>query len=367
MLASARMLQHKNQATRLTSRIGQAADRRPRPSSVVLILFFLAISLAASAHAAPMGEFGVDKTAGSGKTSAEIEAAKTHKKPNGFVRGADAMHRGVTFAINRTALRVDSFFADDRFYADTTETYLRVSGRATWESGEDDKYQARVRMRMDLPGTRERWRLFVEGDDPEATADTGSDSFREALDDSDYNIGLEAQLRNTGRWDIRPGLGVKAASPPDPFVRIRAIRYERLRRWLMRFSAGAAEFVDDGTELMTRLDFDRRLNHDYLFRSLSRVRYRDSKDRTEVTQQFSLFQKVNNRVGLAYDVGVRVDDDPDWEVDHYFTQVRTRVRAYKKWLFLEFTPEVIVREKDNYDPSFRFSLRADAVFGERYR
>ena len=71
-------------------------------------------------------------------------------------------------------------------------------------------------------------------------------------------------------------------------------------------------------------------------------------------------------MGFAYDVGVRADDDPDWEVDQYFTQVRARFRVYRKWLFTELRPQVVFREEDDYDPSFLFSVRLDVIFGERY-
>jgi hypothetical protein len=148
---------------------------------------------------------------------------------------------------------------------------------------------------------------------------------------------------------------------------MRAIRYERLNGWLFRFATGISEFVDDGTEVGARVDFDRKLNPDWLFRTTTRAEYRDSKDRIEALQQFSLFQKVNDRVGFAYDVGVRADDDPDWEVDQYFTQFRSRFRVYRKWLFLELKPQVVFREEDDYDASFLFSVRLDVIFGEQYR
>jgi hypothetical protein len=104
-----------------------------------------------------------------------------------------------------------------------------------------------------------------------------------------------------------------------------------------------------------------------LIRSASRIRYLDSKDRVEARQQFTLYRQLSGRVGLAWDLGLDADDDPDWDVDRYFTQVRGRFRAYEKWLFVELKPELLFREEDDYDASFRFSLRIDFVFGERYR
>ncbi len=299
--------------------------------------------------------------------SDEIDSRGDEEAPSSLERMVVVMHGGISAGVERSARFVDSFFADDRFYADVTETYARLSMQSKWESGEDTEADARLRVRLDLPGAEEKLRLFIEGGDPDETTETQSESVPEAIEDNDYNIGLEGQLRNTGQWDIRPAVGVKAAGPPDPFVRARAIRYERLGDWLMRFSAGAAEYLDDGTELQTRLDFDRRLAEDWLFRSTSRARYLDSKDRIELLQLLTLFQKYNDRVGFGYDIGVRVDDDPDWDADQYFTQFRARFRAYKKWLFLELKPQLLFREEDDYSASFRFSLRADIVFGARYR
>ena len=304
---------------------------------------------------------------GPGTPDSPVERVADEPPPNGVEVAVDRIHSGISDRLESTAKRVDAFFADDRYYADTTRTYVRLSALTTWESGEDNESRARLRARFDLPGTRQRLRLFVEGGDSEVGDDAASDSIPEALDDNDYNVGLEAQFGGTGAWDIRPGIGVKAASSPDPFVRLRATRYRRWEHWLGRFSAGVAEFVDDGTEARVRVDFDRGLTERWLFRSASRVRYRDSKDKVDFTQQLTLFQKLSDRLGLAYDAGLRADDDQEWEVNAYYTQARVRYRAYKKWLFLELTPEIVYREEDDYDPSFRLSLRADLVFGARYR
>ena len=344
--------------------------RPPRAGWLTLAVFVSLPGFAAEDVDAPSPEHPArmpETTDVEDRAAGEVLEEKAKTSPGALQKMVDAMHDGISSRVERAALTADSFFADDRYYADGTETYARLSLQSTWENGEDTEARARVRARVDLPGTEERIRLFLEGGDPEEQPGSGSDSIPQALDDNDYNLGLEAQLKNTGAWDVRPGLGVKAAIPPDPFVRIRAIRYERLKKWLFRFSAGAAEYLDDGTELQTRLDFDRKLATDWLFRSASRLRRLDSKDQVELDQQFSVFQRLSGHAGVAYDIGLRASDEPDWDVDNYYTQVRARFRAYKKWLFVEITPQLLFREEDDYDPSFRFSLRLDAVFGEQYR
>lgn len=309
---------------------------------------------------------GVDAPASDGP-AVEAGGEQTDPDENGLKRAVDAFHASMSSRVESTARRVDAFFADDRYYADTTETYARLSLQTTFESGKSAESEAQLRVSLDLPGTEERLRLFIEGGEPEVGQGTESGSIPAALDDNDYSFGLEAQLTQLGAWDIRPGAGVKAGTPPDPFLRLRAIRYWQFGKWLSRFSAGAAEFLDDGTEFQTRLDFDRKLSPDWLFRSASRVRWLDRKDRVDATQTLTLFQRLKARAGVGYDVGLRANDDPDWEVSAYFVQVRGRYRAYRKWLFVEMAPQIVFREEDDYDPSLRLAIRVDAVFGERYR
>jgi hypothetical protein len=300
---------------------------------------------------------------GGGPSPAPVRAPPRHA----LIRTVDTVHAGISTAVENTAMRVDSFFADDRFYADSTESYARLSLQSTWEHGDGTEAGARLRVRVDLPGTEQRLRLFIEGDDPDGAEGTASSSIPRALDDNDYNLGLEGSLERTGAWDIRPGIGIKAGVPPDPFARIRSIRYERFSAWLMRFSAGVAQYLDAGTEVQSRLDFDRDIGESAFFRSASRARYRRQEEKTDLRQEFSLFRKIGGRGALAYDVGLVADNDPDWDVDHYYTQVRGRYRLYRKWLFIELTPQIRFREEDDYDPSFQISVRLDAVFGDRYK
>lgn len=353
------------------------AGRRIRLLLMLPTMAWLAGSpgLAADLHGQDPSTFAdpASVVADGGAVGADVEAGhRGGGDPAGLPADApgeaiQSFHGGLSTVVEHTARRIDAFFADDRIYTDSTESYARLSLQNSWESGEDTRSEARVRVRFDLPGTRERLRVFVEGGNPDDVTGEGSGSIPNALDDNDYNIGLEGQIRGTGRWDLRPGVGVKAAGPADPFIRLRAIRYAAPGAWLMRFEAGAAEYLDDGTEFQTRLDFDRPMDPDWLVRSASRVRYLDSKDRIEARQQFTLFRELNERVGLAWDLGLDADDDPAWDVDRYFTQIRGRFRAYEKWLFVELRPELLFREEDDYDASFRFSLRVDLVFGERYR
>jgi hypothetical protein len=293
----------------------------------------------------------------------------TADRRNIVLRTIDAVHAGLSMGVEASARRVDGFFADERFYDDSTRTFARVRSDTVFETDGRSGQQARVNVRLDLPGTERRLRLIVESDGLEEDTGQASDTFRvrEALDDNSYNIGLESEIEGK-KWILKPAIGLKSGDPVDLFGRIRAIRYQDLGTWLMRYSATALHYLDDGPELGTRLDFDRVITpEESLFRSSTEVVWRDEDSRIEAIQRFAYFRKLSRRAALAHEAGVRVDDDPNWDVKKYFLLTRFRYRAYRKWLFVELTPAVEFRDEDNYSPTGVFTLRVDAVFGERYR
>lgn len=313
------------------------------------------------------GETVDPETTETGADGGDVSPEEEGDEHPAVLKAVDAVHRGISGGIEATAKRIDSFFGEERFFTDVTETYVQLGGKGSWEDDEDTTVESKVRVKLDLPGTRQRLRLLVQS---AATGDEGngdSSSLRESLEDNDYFVSLETTVAEDANWNISPALGVKASSSPDMFVRLRAVRFKSLGKWLMRFSASAAEFVDDGTVAGSRLDFDRQLSEKLLFRSSSEVLYRDEKDRTEAGHGFTFFHRLNSRHALAYEAFVQGDNDPNWDVENYGLQVRLRSRVYRKWLFVELAPQMLFRETDDYDPIAVFSLRIDGIFGARYR
>jgi len=278
----------------------------------------------------------------------------------------DTAHEKVSDAVEFMARGVDRFFADERAFEEANETSVQVRLELI---SEDDSvsFDSSVRAKVQLPGSERRLRLILESDPRELDPDAPQDDPGDAIDEpSDYIIGVEGE-RLVGDWQIRPSVGVKVDWPPDPYARLRAIRYFPVGEWVGRVSGTASWFSSDGVDLDGRLDFDRKLDENKLFRSATALGWEADDSQADASQVFSVFQQTAKRTRLAYDVGLKADNDPDWEATQYFGQIRYRRLFYKTWAFVELIPRVSWKEEDDFDEELSFLVRLELNFGRGFR
>ena len=279
----------------------------------------------------------------------------------------DATHTKVSAVVEDMAKRVDRFFADDRAFEEENDSTLQISIDASSEEGEALKLNGSIRAKMALPGAKNRLRLVLE-DDPDRQAQDApiDDPFRALGETSDYTLGLEGEVQ-ASRWLLRPSLGVRATWPPDPYARLRAIRYITLGDWVSRLSGTASWFSEDGAGLDGTVDFDHRLSDEILFRSATSLAWRHDTAQTNAAQVFSLFQRLASRAGLAYEIGAGADDDPGWEVHNYFARLRYRRLVYKTWAYVDIQPMIAWPEENDFHEELSLLVRLELNFGKAYR
>jgi len=283
------------------------------------------------------------------------------------VARVDTTHERVSGLVEDMARRIDRFFANERAFEEENDTSLQISLDLISEENSVIQFNSRVRGKLSLPGTERRLRLVLESDPRELDPDAPRGNPADALDKpSDYILGLEGQ-HLAGRWEIRPSAGIRVRWTPDPYARLRAIRYFRLDDWLARVSGTAAWFSSDGTILDTTLDFDRRLGDDLLFRSASNVRWEVDPSLSSLSQVFSLFQRLASKASLAYDIGLTADDETDWRTTDYFAQLRYRRLFYRNWAYLELQPRIGWPEDNNFHEDLSLLVRLELNFGRGYR
>ena len=287
----------------------------------------------------------------------------------------DAEQGLLSSQLENYARHTDAFFGDDRAFEDNNETQGQVSVGIFPKEAQGARFDFRVRVKVDLPRTKKRMRLLIESDPRElgTTTATTAPTPVEAAQSASYALAIETQLKDTGEWNLSNAAGIKISSwPPDPYLRIRAVRYEALDLWLARFATGASYYVVKGPIASAQLDFDRAWVSDVLFRASSTIEWKKdlekgSTELTNATQQFTLFQDVSERISLAYSVGVQGDDDPKWWVDSYFATVSYRQNLYKKWLYGTVSPELTFPRDREFSATWGIMLRLEAYAGRRYR
>lgn len=285
------------------------------------------------------------------------------------LRALDFTHRVLSLGVETSVRGMDSFFSTEEAMTETTGSFIKVSGGPLWVEGEGVDRTEDFRARVDLPGTQRRLKLFA-GQDPlseEEEVEEQSETTREEARREGFGIGLEGQLRplRIGRaeWRLLPAAGVKIKTPPDPFLRFRAIRRADYGRWQSRWSTTLAQFLNKGTVARTRLDWDRPLGKRFVFRSGTRAHWADEDDTIGLRERFTLFHELTPDNRMAYEAEVRADDDPEWQVDNYFLQIRYRNRFYKKWLFFELRPRLSWPRENDFGPRWSVLMRFEAIFG----
>ena len=346
--------------------------------SGLLVLIFTGPAATALAQAAPDSTYPdpepfpestpqETEPTGGGEGPGMPDAPVDEEPPGPVFTMADASQDKLSGRLESMAQRMDHYFGDERAFEDATDTYIQADFATLWVESESLQFDPKVKSRLDLPGTKKRFQLLIETD-PYAEEDTGAaENPLDAVEQQDYYLSLEREARGTGKWRIRPSVGVKATWPPDLFARLRIQRYDNLGDWLARPSVVVSWFDSKGVEVRGTLDLDHALGERLMFRSSSGLRWRERDDLTSAAQTFSLFHTLDDRRGLVYETGAVADDDPRWFVDDYFVRVRFRVRLHKQWLFGEVRPQVDFYEEDNYAHTWSLMLRLEVLFGERYR
>ena len=287
------------------------------------------------------------------------------KPPSRILTLVDKTHAGISNRLEATVKYADRFFADENVFEETNKSYTRLPLDIIYDQDDGLSFKIRVRARIILPNTDKKLKLLLSDTSSEEEPDNISTPADDPLQDNNFSISLETQLKKTGKWKIRPSLGIKTGIPPDPFLRARLIRYFAITpKWLSRFSATSTYLALAGAEFDTRIQFSRAIRHDFLFRSTTRWKWTEEKDFSEGTQILSLFQHLNEKVNLAYEAGIFSDNGDNWEVTEYRLWHRYRKLVYKNWLFLELIPELRFKQENDYAPSYRFTFRIEPVFGK---
>lgn len=278
----------------------------------------------------------------------------------------DTAHEQVSGAIEVVAKSVDRFFAEERSFEEENESTVQISFDALWRESHDVRFDGQVRAKVVLPGMKRRF-LVLESDPREAASGSPqADPLAPEDNASDYTLGLERVLERSN-WQIRPSAGLRFSMPLDPYVRLRAIRYYDLDRWLARVSSTASWFNSDGIGLSADVGFDRPIAEDLLFRSATAAEWTKDPELTSAGQMFSLYQRLASRAQLAYDLGATFDNDPNWRATDYYARLRYRRLIYKSWAFLEVRPRIGWPEENDHRKELSLLVRLEVNFGHRYR
>ena len=311
----------------------------------------------------PPAQFEKDKT--SPQTNQQHAIEKT--EDSGFFSFLDEPHEGLSTGIESLSAGMDQFFTNEKFYRETTSSYVRVRADMVLREPSDISTIGDIRIRLDLPLTRKKLKLIIESD-PQETDSTDNIATQTVKkeEDKDYFIGLEKKEKVKGQWKIRPSIGVRARQPLDFYVRLRFLRDYDLSHWKLRFNETLYWFDSIGYGADTFIDLDRKINDDLFFRASSNANWSDQNDYFFLGQFFSLFHTLSERRATSYYVGVTGQSQPEIHATDYYIGFRYRQKIHKNWLFLEVNPQIQYPKNEDFTPKHTLLLRLEAFFGSQY-
>jgi hypothetical protein len=282
----------------------------------------------------------------------------------------DANHTVISNEVEFMARELDAFFGGELTYEESTGSYMKISGGTTWSEGGNTDYNYAVRLKLTLPNTRKRYKLILDsepGEDDEGdTAPSGSEeTLSEAVDESNYQLALRYMARASETVQLTVDAGVRLRWTPDPFVRVRARRSWHAGEWEIRGIEKLEYSVDDHFEATTRLEFDRRLWTDYLYRNYAFAKFGSDEDRFELGTGVILFQQLSSRDAMTYQAGIRGESHPLTCITSFDAGITYRRRLYRKWLFGSLTPAVTWPRDDNFSPLASVAFKLEMIFGSR--
>lgn len=272
---------------------------------------------------------------------------------------AERSHHKVNQSLQATANWLDHFFADERFEEEHAWTRLKLRWTFTDSETEGFENDIRLRGKVILPNLERRWQLVFEGD-PEKDDITGLNKDEEST----------ASLRFIAKENLKSRLSFDAGIRggfTDPRLRLSA-QYRMQKEaglWLHRLRPTIEFDTRDKWQVFIRADNERKLSNDLFFRSSTTPRWRENTDGYLLSQNFTLFKKINDRRYLAFDWINRFSTEPNGKLDELRLRVRYRREIWQDKLFLEIGPGVRFLAEDHHEAEAVGYLRFELLFEKR--
>jgi hypothetical protein len=297
--------------------------------------------------------------------SAQLHAAKTEETEPVprilMLEPLDSSRDAASKQVTAFANWLDSFFADDRIYEESQKSHLKLNLLHISEEGYEPRYEAKLQGKLTLPHTQERLKILFESDPEEdAAPDT---TVVEAVESQDQSLGLR-YIQYTSKWfRAHTDAGIRFRSGFDTFARFRLRGIYALEKW--QFRAAETIFWRDsiGAGETSRLDIERRMGKDYLFRSTSQATWLDDTRQFDMGQDFYLIHTISKYRGVIYRTGLTAVSEPEAHTTAYILSVRLRQQIHRDWLFFEINPKVLYPKEEDFHSRHSLTFKLEVVFG----
>ncbi|MCB0384583.1 MAG: hypothetical protein KDD43_04250 [Bdellovibrionales bacterium] len=294
--------------------------------------------------------------------------SESTKVPLTVLEKADLSQQKLSRQLARLSHNIDSFFGEERVDEESkSKSRIRINLISTLTDGEGDSYDANIRTRIALPNTERRLNIVVQNISRSFSEDeeSGQNShLGQSVDNEDLGAALRYQPETEKDWSLGTDAGIKLVSPPDPFLRFRVRRTWWPGNWEIRATETVFWIKSEGYGHTESLELDYPLTTSFLFRFANQASWRKNDLEYLFDNSLNLFQRVNDRLAIAYTLGMHGRDVPAVAVDSYSFGVNFRRRIHKDWLFLNIKPGGFWPREENFTYVASISFKLEVMIGQ---
>ncbi|BCD99874.1 hypothetical protein MARGE09_P4076 [Marinagarivorans cellulosilyticus] len=255
---------------------------------------------------------------------------------------SDKSHDWVSGKVDSLASNIDTYFASGTLADRKNTSYVSVQWTNTYSHLNYYDNRLKVRGRLDLPGTKERFNLFFDSD-PEEHDSLSSRVLRSnrASEKEDGVLGIGLKNKSSS-FKVKHGIGLSSGDPIDVFYRFKLNYNTQINdHWESYFSQYIWHYHQKSWGERTQGQLTFKANEFWEISTTSEAQYEHRYKNFEFAQIFSLHRYISNSQNLQYNIGALATDKPDFNVTDYFLSFDYRQRMYKDWLYMSVVPELL--------------------------
>jgi len=226
-----------------------------------------------------------------------------------------------------------------------------------------------VKGKIDLPKTRNKLKLILTDHDEKITHQDIKQDYGDKSKNYGTLFGLQYFVKNRFFTKTSLTAGVKFGTPIDFYARAKLTKEIDLNKdWTFNGEQNFYLFSHRGFQSFTTLNFDKKINDDFMFRVSNNIIYKKREDSFEIAHSLMLFQHLTKRDDLIYSAtvaGITKDFQHHMpRVSTYELKTLYRHTLKNRWLNFDVIPALYWDRDHSFKPNVSLNLNVSIIFGK---
>jgi len=274
-------------------------------------------------------------------------------------------HDTISSNVIETAMWIDSFFGTRQFNRKYTGTRLTLSTSIDWTEGDGVSEGFGLNGKIALPIASDRFQLEFES----VTVRDEKHDHTQRDDESpnvDHAAGIRYNFFKHHQIEGHITTGAKLSWGIYPYVKGELSKNFLQEPWNGILSQSLYWYTDRGVGTTSELDLDRSVGQTSLLRSTTAATWSEDSQGLDFGQGLYFMygeNAKNNTHGYIIELAMAGHTEPHTVMDRYRIEFKYRRRTIWNWFYLELAPALEFPRDRDYDPTPKFSLSCDIIFG----